>query len=348
MTAPHERGTRTRRVRVGCCLSLSGRYARFGRQAAAALDVWRSWDGAADLLVEDDRGDRAELRAALVRLAPACDVLLGPYSTSLMRTAGDIAAGLDRLIWNHGGSGDDVQAAHPGYVVSVPAPASRYAEPFVRRLAREREPGEPGRLWLAHGRGGFGRQVVAGAAATAGAAGIETVRIGPGDEPAAAGPPDGWHLFTAGSYEEDLRMVRRARAAPRPPRTICAVAAGVRAFGDAVEHPEGIYGVGQWFPGGGAQPVAVGPPEPDFMAAFARRAGFLPDYPAAQAAAAAAVAAHCVRLAGGAERDLLWAAAAELETTTLFGAFRIDPESGVQIGHRAALTRWTPGGLAAA
>jgi ABC-type branched-subunit amino acid transport system substrate-binding protein len=344
MTGGTPDGMGTRRLRVGCCLSLSGRYARFGRQAAAALEVWRAWDDAADLIVEDDRGDPRELRAALVGLAPACDVLIGPYSTYLMRTAGDVAADLDRLIWNHGGSGDDVEAAHPGHVVSVPTPAGGYAEPYVRRLARDRR---PGRLWLAQGRGGFGRQVVAGAEAAARAAGVETVRIGPDDPLPATEPADGWHLFAAGSYEEDVQMVQRARQAPRPPRTICAVAAGVREFGAAVERPEGIYGVGQWFPGGG-HAVALGPAEPDFMTAFARHAGFLPDYPAAQAAAAAVIAAHCVRHAGSTDREPLWAAAAALETTTFFGIFRINPENGVQIGHRAALTRWTRPGPTAA
>ena len=328
-----------RRLRIGAGLSLSGRHARFGRQAAAALDVWRTWDGAADLVVEDDRGDPRELAAALERLAPTCDILLGPYSTHLMRTAGDVAAELDRLIWNHGGSGDDVEAAHPGHIVSVPTPTSRYAEPFVRHIARDRE---TGRLWLVHGKGSFGRQVVAGAEATARAVGVDTVRIAPGDEPPVAG-----HLFSAGSFDEDVETVRRARQALRPPRTLCAVAAGVREFGAAIDDAEGIYGVGQWFPGGG-HTVALGPAEADFTAAFQRHAGFPPDYPAVQAAATAVIAAHCARFAGGTDRELHWAAAAELHTTTLFGAFEIDPCTGAQTGHEAILTRWMRNGLTAA
>jgi ABC-type branched-subunit amino acid transport system substrate-binding protein len=333
----------TRRLRVGAALSLSGRYARFGGQAAAALDVWRAWDGAADLIVEDDRGDPRELAAGLERLAPKVDVLLGPYATHLMRTAGDFAAERDRLIWNHGGSGDDVESAHPAHVVSVPTPASRYAEPYVRHLARD---AEPGRLWLVHGTGGFGRQVVVGAEAAARTAGIEAVRLGPGDALPTVEPPSGWHLLTAGSFEEDVEMVRRAQHAPLPPRTTCAVAAGVREFGAAVGNAEGIYGVGQWFPGSD-QTVELGPAEAEFVAAFRDRAEFLPDYPAVQAAATAAIATHCARLAGGTSRDLLWAVASALMTTTLFGAFRIDPESGVQIGHEAVLTRWARNGPAA-
>jgi ABC-type branched-subunit amino acid transport system substrate-binding protein len=327
-------------LRVGASLSLSGRHARFARQAAAALELWRAWDAAAELIVEDDRSDPGAVAAILERLSARCDVLLGPYSTHLMRAAGEVAAERDLVIWNHGGSGDDVEAAHPGHVVSIPTPASRYAEPFVRRLARA-DPGA--RLWLIHGRGGFGRQVAAGAEAAARAVGIETVRLGPGEDLPAAGE---WHLLSAGSFEEDIDVVGSARRLARPPRTMCAVAAGVREFGAAVDDPDGIYGVGQWFPGGG-HAVTLGPAEADFAAAFYRRTGFHPDYPAAQAAATAVIAAHCARRAGGAAREPLWSAAAALDTTTFFGAFTIDPHSGVQAGHEAVLTRWTRAGPAA-
>ena len=77
-----------------------------------------------------------------------------------MRTAGRIAAESGWLIWNHGGSGDDVEAAHPGHVVSVLTPTSRYAQPFLQRLASE--PGGPRDLCIIHGPGSFGRQVADG------------------------------------------------------------------------------------------------------------------------------------------------------------------------------------------
>ena len=66
------------RLRLGACLSLSGKYARFGRQAGLALDIWRSTTGAADLLIEDDGSDPERLAALLPRLSAECDLLLGP------------------------------------------------------------------------------------------------------------------------------------------------------------------------------------------------------------------------------------------------------------------------------
>ncbi|MGI5285612.1 ABC transporter substrate-binding protein [Nonomuraea polychroma] len=319
----------SRRLRVGAALSLSGKHGRFGKQAKLGLDVWRSFDESAELIVEDDRSDPEVLEQVLRSLAARCDLLLGPYSTGLMRRAGRVAAALDRLIWNHGGSGDDVEAAHPGHVVSVPTPTSRYAEPFVRHLA---ESGHRSRLWIAEGKGSFGRQVSGGAEACAREWGIPVSRIGSGDNLPASGE---WNLLCAGSFDEDVEVIKRAAGSPR---VVCAVAAGVREFGEAVDDPRGIYGVGQWFLGGGD--AELGASEREFLDAYRGRARVLPDYPAVQAVAGAIIATHCAAEAGNVEREALWAVAGALETTTLFGAFAIDPHTGLQVGHRAALTRW--------
>src|SRR6266852_113500 len=110
------------RLRIGACLSLSGKFAQFGRQAAQGLEAWRSLDGRAEILIEDDHSDRHTLESVLPSVAAHCDILLGPYSTQLMRTAGRLAAESDWLVWNQGGSGDDVEEAHPGHVISVLTP----------------------------------------------------------------------------------------------------------------------------------------------------------------------------------------------------------------------------------
>ncbi|MGN9843090.1 ABC transporter substrate-binding protein [Nonomuraea sp. H19] len=324
-----------RRLRLGAPLSLSGKHARFGRQAKLGLDIWRSSNESVELTVEDDRSDPEVLEDVLRRLSAQCDLLLGPYSTQLMRRAGHVAAALDRLIWNHGGSGDDVETAHPGHVVSTLTPASRYAESFIHHLAAN---DNRNRLWIAEGRGSFGRQVAAGAETCANELGIAVNRIGPGH----ALPSSGlWNLLCAGSFAEDVERVKQGRTGK--PQVICAVAAGVGEFGEAVDDPRGIYGVGQWFPGSDGE-AAVGMSERDFVNAYRDRTGAMPDYPAVQAAATAIIATHCAARTGSTGREELWMAATALETTTLFGAFKIDPDSGAQVGHRPALVRWDNAG----
>jgi hypothetical protein len=327
----------TARLRVGACLSLTGKFGRFGRQAAAGLAAWRSLTGRAELIIEDDRSDRHVLAAVLPGAAARCDLLLGPYSTVLMRVAGRMAAEHGWLVWNHGGSGDDVETAHPGHVVSVLTPTSRYPEPFLRYIAA----GEPGELVIVHGKGSFGRQVADGAAAAAAQLGIHATRV----------PPDGalsrhgeWDLLSAGVFEDDVSLTARAMNLATPPRRICAVAAGVREFSHAVDDPEGVFGIAQWFPGSTSD-VATGPAEREFLRAYGAQADGHPDYPAVQAAAGAALAVHCAELAGTTRPGELWAAAASLETSTLFGAFGIDRRTGSQVKHRTVLVQWVSGEL---
>lgn len=332
------------RVRVGTCLSLSGRFSPYGRQAAHGLRVWAALDGNADVLIEDDASDVRQLQALLPGVAAHCDLLLGPYSTVLMRAAGDMAAESGWLLWNHGGSGDDVETAHPGHVVSVLTPTSRYMEPFVLYLGTWA--GRPAELRIAHGKGRFGRQVASGAEVYARRLGFTHLNMGSADEILAADPPGDWTLISAGTFEDDTETVIRARGLSRPPRVTCAVAAGVREFSKAVPDPEGTFGIAQWFEGRG-HTAQLGPDERDFLDAYYAAAGEMPDYPAIQAAAAAAVAARCARKAGSIDRDVLWSATAELDTSTLYGDFRIDQATGAQLNHLAVLTRWTDAGLIA-
>jgi Periplasmic binding protein len=325
------------RLRVGACLSLSGRFSAFGRQAAHGLRVWAALDGHADVLIEDDASDVHRLRLLLPEVARRCDLLLGPYSTVLMRAAGDLAAESDWLVWNHGGSGDDVETAHPGHVVSVLTPTSRYMEPFLVHLAAETGPAQELRIVRSKGR--FGRQVASGAEAYARQLGFEHVGIGLADAILAGDLPEDWVLISAGTFEDDTETVIRARGLARPPRLLCAVAAGVREFSHAVESPDGTFGVAQWFRGINRHSL-LGPGERDFLNACSTATAETPDYPAIQAAATASLAADCARRAGSTDRDLLWPAAAVLDTSTLYGTFKIDQTTGAQVSHRTVLTRW--------
>jgi Periplasmic binding protein len=339
------------RLRLGACLSLTGRHARFGLQAAAGLRAWQAWCAGArsdldvEVEVEDDASRPDRVVVAVHRLHARCDVLLGPYSTGLARAAGAAAAALDTVVWNHGGAGDHVQDGHPGHVVSVLTPARRYAEPFLRWLARheDRVP-----LRIVHGNGTWSRQVAAGARELARRVGIEVVTRDRGPLPPGASPGP-WDLLTCGSFEEDVAAVARARALPRPPRTLCAVAAGVREFGSHVDRPDGILGIAQWCPGRAPEATRpwFGPTEAEFLAACSRWASTALDYPAAQAAAAAVLATRCATVTGGTDRASTWAVATRLEAATFFGGFRVDPVTGAQRLHETVLLRWTGSGAPA-
>jgi branched-chain amino acid transport system substrate-binding protein len=330
------------RLRLGACLSLTGRYGRFGRQAANGLRVWqRLVGGDVELEIEDDGSDPALFAARFARVASRSDLLLGPYSTQLMREAAGAMEEIDGVLWNQGGSGDDVQALCPGRVVSVLAPTSRYAVSFVHTRADEQERVP---LWVVRGRGKFGRQVASGAVQAAEGEGLQAVALRADDGFSFEDAPDVWDLFSVGRFEDDVAIVKAAQSAPRPPRVIGSVAAGVQDFALEVGDVDGVYGIAQWFAGRGDAPE-LGPAESEFLAAYSDAAEASPDYPAVQAAAGAVLATRCAELAGSLDRAALWEVAAGLETSTLFGDFGIDRATGAQVKHTPVLVLWRNGAL---
>jgi len=212
-----------------------------------------------------------------------------------------------------------------------------YMQPFLSHLAASADP--TAELRIVHGKGRFGRQIARGAEAYARQLGFTRISMGPIDAILTNDLPEEWILITAGTFEEDTETVIRARCLAQAPRVMCAVAAGVRDFSHAVERPDGTFGIAQWFAGSGHMAL-LGPDERDFLDAYHATAREMPDYPAIQAAAAASIAMHCARQTGSTDRDLLWPAAAALDTSTLYGAFRIDRTTGAQVSHRTVLTCW--------
>ncbi|WP_194924557.1 ABC transporter substrate-binding protein [Catenulispora pinisilvae] len=310
-------------IRAGACLSLTGRFAPFGTQAANGLRLWAAEAGA-ELVVVDDESEPTVLEARLPELAANVDLLFGPYSTILARAAAAFAQRRGLLLFNHGGSGGRLNI--PGCVVNILTPADRYASPFVAHLAKSCS----GRLFTYCEIGQFGRQVTAGAGRDARAVGIAI------DQLDFDAPPDGeWDLLSAGVYEDDVAVVNRARALPNPPRLVCSVAAGVASFADDVDNAEGVFGVGQWTPGA-VGVVEAGMDEREFLRVWEERFGGVPDYPGVQAYAAGVIAAA----AGPGPH---WDTVAALDLTTVFGRFRIDAAIGEQTGHTAVLTRWRDG-----
>src|SRR6266536_1996640 len=105
---------------------------------------------------------------------------------------------------------------------------------------------------------------------------------------------------------------------------------------------DGLLGPAQW--------VAATAPEPDegpdaawFVDAFRRAAGEEPGYPAVQAFAAGVLSARCLRDAGTTDDAAQLAAAAGLSCRTLYGGFRLDPVTGLQVGHQVLTVQWQGG-----
>lgn len=352
-------------ITVGASLSLSGRYGGQGRQAAGGLRLWasgvesrggislagdsRSLPVRLEILDDGSRGEAARANVRALIAGGRADLLIGPYGSDLVRAVMPVAEEQGKVLWNHGGAADDLGERGWRRLVCISSPASAYLRHLPRLLPGE--PGSAGVVILRAARGEFAGRVAAGLAAAAAEAGLGRVEVLPFPSPvqdagalvarALDGAPSA--LVTIGTFADDVRIVEAVRAGGPGPAVLAAVGAGMGAFGRELgPAAEGVIGPSQWEPAM-AFPNLVGPDAGTFVAEYRRTFGEPPDYPAAQAFAAGLVAEACLRRAGGLADDPLGKAARDLDVTTLYGRFRIDAETGRQVGHAVLLVAWRDG-----
>jgi hypothetical protein len=153
--------------------------------------------------------------------------------------------------------------------------------------------------------------------------------------------PAGDVLLSAGSFDDDVVIAQWNRE--RRWRAVGLVAAGVDELRHVIgNRVEGLYGPCQWFDAGTDDP-ADGPCSEWFTQCYRHANGVEPPYPAAAAFATGVVWQRCVQEAGTVESLPVLAASQRLDTTTLFGRFRVDPVTGVQAGHQIRVVQWRDG-----
>ena len=316
---------------------LTGPLARFGKAGASALALWADRSGVSLEVIDAYPSAASAIRAAE---ASRPDVVFGPYGSGPALAA---AAASKGVVWNHGGA--TARLARPAYprVVNGESPAYRYLAAVLETLVAEGL-GEGSEVVIMHVDTGFGREVAEGAAVAARRLGLQrrSVTFRPGRaRDVLAQVPAGDVLLSAGSFDDDVAIAQwdseyRWRA-------VGLVAAGVgelrHAIGDLVER---LYGPCQWFDDGTDDP-ADGPNSEWFSQCYRDANGTEPPYPAAAAFAAGVVWQRCVKEAGTVESLPVLAASQRLDTTTLFGRFRVDPVTGVQTGHQIRVVQWRSG-----
>jgi ABC-type branched-subunit amino acid transport system substrate-binding protein len=312
-------------ITAALTLSLTGPFARQGTEAAQGVRLWAEQAGVRLTLI-NDAGSAATAAQAYAQWVDSIDLLLGPYSSGLVRAIVPLVGAAGRLLWNHGGSADDL--TQPG-VASVPAPASTYFEGVVEEAVVR----QVDQVVVVRGAGRFARAVADGATTRASERGLATRTV----EATAVEVEDaaGMALLVVGRFEHDVAVVQRLKDYPTTPGLLAAVAAGIPAFGQELgPAAEGVLGPVQWWPT--PKDPEIGPSGSEFATSYRYRTGREPSYPAAQAAAAGYLA-HAAHRADMAAEDIVhWA------SSTLLGDFALDA-AWRQVGHRVTTISWLGG-----
>ena len=354
------------RIKVGMVASLTGQFRGQGRQALEGATAWAADVNASGgihvathgkqlpvhLIYYDDRSRRAVAADMAGRLiaADGVDLLLGPYSSSLALAVAPVAERSQRALWNHGGASDRIYQQGYHWVVGVLSPASSYLHGIID-LVRELDPKASRLAVLRSERGSFPAQVALGAETAAAKRGFQTAFSAVYDSPAKDFSARLRELsnvgadlvIAAGRIEDDLLLAGQMAAGGFRTRAIALVAAGIAQFGQELGNlAEGFMGPSQW------EPAAAYTPEygPSAQELAHRHRMFNPgegDYALAQAYAAGLVAQRCIEEAGTLDNGSLMETARRLDFTTFFGRFKIDPETGRQVGRSVVIVQWQRG-----
>ncbi|HLA76903.1 MAG TPA: amino acid ABC transporter substrate-binding protein [Vicinamibacteria bacterium] len=350
-------------IRFGASISTSGRYALQGCQALAGLQAWAKATNAeggvrlsqlgerlaVTLIHYDDASSQERAVANLERLISVdrVHVLIGPYASDLTRAAVRVARQHGKLLWNHGGASDDIHRPGAG-VVGISTPASRYFGSLLE-LVRSFD-ADAQKAAVLYRRGSrFGRQAARGARAADRRAGFVVAALAysslPEDLPQLMAKlcrqrPD--LILGAGSFEDDCAIAREGIAAGVRTKAFALTAAAMWEFGQTLgTGAEGILAPSQWEPD--ARYAVDFGPSPSQVTERIRAMGRASDYPAAQAYAACLIAQRCLEEAGSADDEALWRGACDLDCTTFFGRFGINPRTGMQVGHEMVWVQWQGG-----
>ena len=278
------------------------------------------------------------------------DVLIGPYSAVLTNAAAEVARAHGRLLWNQGGASPLVYQQGNPWVVGVLTSADEYLGGLLPAV-RQAIPGAQTVAILKAATGAFPRDVASGverASAPLGFRVVQSAQFDPGADdfqeilsPLRDSPPD--VLVCVGRFQNDLKLAEQLAAAAPAIGAVAVVAAGVDAFRERLGDDAGTFiGPSQWEPVV-AGDTDYGPALAEVQASLERQGCSVVDYPTAQAYAVGVVIQRCVEECGSLNDADLRRAAADLDFATFYGRFRINPETGRQVGKPALLVQWQRG-----
>ena len=352
-------------IRVGAAVSLSGRYREQGIQSLTGISLWvddvnrdgglyvrdRKQKVPLELWHYDDQSKRKST-INIVKKLISCDqvdLLIGPYSSALTIEAANVATSLNRVLWNHGGASDAVHAGESGWVVDILTSANSYMRGMIDLISCELPKVRNVAIVSSH-KGSFPLAVASGAENYAKQKGfcvpvmlqydpdkpefeflIEQVRRDNAEV-----------IIGVGRIEDDIRLARELEHRNLKLAAVALVAAGIGRFNEELGRLScGFMGPSQWEPGT-PHNVDYGPS----VGVMSEKLSMRPegcDYPVAQAYATGLVAQRCVEEGGTLDNWILRRIAGKLDMTTFFGPFKLDPVTGVQVGHCTLVVQWENG-----
>ncbi len=351
--------------KIGLPATLSGRHAIQGKESFRGIKLFTEdlharggikMQGKPSLLPElvfyDDESIPEKTKENTLRLIETdrVDILLGPYSSGLALACTEAVGERQRVVWNYGGSLDDIPSHSLCRVVSTASGASSYFQAIVDMIHYcYAQVAEIAVLRLAGSR--FSETVCEGALLRAKELGMATAvyNFSSGTQDfstilSAAGSRGASCVLCCGRMEDDINLARCIRKNHiRDFKVVATLAAAVNEFKKRLgPETDGFVSTSQWEPTLSISPD-FGPSPSEFSDTFSRVWGYTPDYTAAQSYNMGVIIRELTERMGTTNEQTLAHQALRSEFKTFYGDFSIDLKTLKQTGHRMLVTQWQDG-----
>jgi branched-chain amino acid transport system substrate-binding protein len=336
-------------VRIGVSLSVTGTYAKLGKNQHEGYQLCIKDLNArggmlgrkAELVMYDDQS----LPATAVRLyeklitEDKVDAVMGPYSSPVSEAAANVTEKYKKVMVAPLAATTSIFKKGRKYIFMVISPAESYLEGLIDTAAKRGLK----TIAIVNEDTLFSKAAASGAVELAKKKGMQVVY----QEAYPKGNTDFSALLTkikavnpdvvaAGTYFDDaVALTRQMKELNVSPKMY-----GVTVGGDLPEfydvlkqNAEYIYGATQW------EPTLPYPGNQEFFDAYKKDFGHEPSYHSAAGYAGCILYAEAVKRAGSLDADKVREQLLKLETKTIFGEYKVDPD-GFQTAHKMVTFQW--------
>jgi branched-chain amino acid transport system substrate-binding protein len=336
-------------IRLGASLSLTGTYAKLGKNQHEGYQLCIKDLNAkggllghkAELVVYDDQS----LPATAVRLyeklitEDKVDAVMGPYSSPVSEASANVTEKYKKVMVAPLAATTSIFKKGRKYIFMVISPAEGYLEGLVDMAAKRGLK----TIAVVNEDTLFSKAAAAGAVELAKKKSLQVVFTeaypkGNTDFSALltkvkAANPD--VLATATYFDDAVALTRQMKELNVSPKMY-----GVTVGGDLPEfydtlkqNAEFIYGATQW------EPTLPYPGNQEFFETYKKDFGHEPSYHSAAGYAGCVIYAEAVKRAGSLDADKVREQLLKLETKTMFGDFKVDAD-GFQLTHKMVTFQW--------
>lgn len=356
---------KTKTLKIGFPATLTGELSLQGKESFKGINLWfneseekggiitnRSENKLVPKLFYYDDNSNPETTKINTKLLidkDKVDLLIGPYSSSLTIGCIEAASEFEKVVWNHGGSSDEIHKTGYKSIISSITEAGKYFKGIIDLILTIENHNSC--ISIIRKRGSkFSGHVSNGAKDYAEKLNLDTQLLefegGKTDFTEIIFQiknykPD--FIFCVGSANDDIEFCKNLiNHREINYKFTATLAASINEFRSALgNNCNHFIATSQWEPALNFD-IDFGPSSPSFSRNFKKRFGYYPDYTAAQSYNMCLILEKLIETVG-ANEDSMFNEALKSKFTTFYGNFEVEKSSGKQIGHEMIVVQWQKG-----